>query len=59
MPDGSLPNAKVRAAVLRLLLQLNFFFEDRKARLPSAPQFLSASLLREAPRLQIQLRLMG
>lgn len=37
MPDGSLPNAKVRAAVLRLLLQLNFFFEDRKARLSSAP----------------------
>jgi transcription factor SPN1 len=33
MPDGSLPNLKVRSAVLRVLHQLNFFFEDRKEQL--------------------------
>lgn len=32
MQDGSLPNIKVRGAILRVLLQLNFFFEDRKVR---------------------------
>lgn len=30
MRDGSLPSVKVRGTMLRLLLQLNFFFEDRK-----------------------------
>jgi hypothetical protein len=30
MPDGSLPSVKVRSTMLRLLLQLNFYFEDRK-----------------------------
>ena len=33
MPDGSLPNVKIRSAVLRVLQQLNFFFEDRKEQL--------------------------
>lgn len=33
MKDGSLPNIKVRGAILRVLLDLNFFFEDRKEQL--------------------------
>ena len=34
MPDGSLPSVKVRSTMLRLLLQLNFYFEDRKVGRP-------------------------
>lgn len=33
LPDGNLPNVKVRTSILKLLLQLNFFFEDRKEQL--------------------------
>mmetsp|Transcript_1679 Transcript_1679/g.4862 ORF Transcript_1679/g.4862 Transcript_1679/m.4862 type:complete len:388 (-) Transcript_1679:304-1467(-) len=33
LPDGNLPSVKVRTVILRLLLQLNFFFEDRKEQL--------------------------
>lgn len=32
MEDGSLPNIKVRAGILAVLLKLEFFFEDRKVR---------------------------
>lgn len=32
MQDGSLPNLKIRSAVLRALLRINFFFEVSTAR---------------------------